>query len=107
MAEWGREDLEVVQGRDLEHTLSWVDQNGAPIVLTGRTFAARYLDGPADATGTTLTVDTAGFATGVMVIRATGATTLAWVGPGTWQLWETTGGKLNPRIVGFLTVRKW
>ena len=77
MSTRGTLDLETYQGDDFSYTLTFVDSNDAAINFGAATWAAevREKNSPVSALKTTMTVDTAAQATGIIVLSIAKAVT--------------------------------
>jgi hypothetical protein len=88
----GRLDLELVQGDDAELELTFVDDAGVAVDLSGRAWSLR-ITGPGLYVDLDSAVDTTDQATGVLVVPFAAATTAAIGRDVTWALRDTTNAR--------------
>lgn len=107
MASPGTYSPTFVQGDDWEMPLSFTDDAGDPMDLTGYSFLAQARTrAAASSTAFAFTVDTTDAATGVIVLSVANATTDD-VGPGRyeWDLqWTDPDSKVRTLMRGVITV---
>lgn len=79
------------------------DAGSNPVDLTGRTFAAQLRRSPNSSSAVDVTVDTAGAATGQLVLRIASSVTETLSGDYQWDLEQTMGGTVRTIIEGSWT----
>jgi len=84
--------------------LSFVDEAGAALNMTGRTFTSQITDKAGDAVLVTGSFDYTDVATGIIVVNMN----LGPLSPGeyVWDLWEDTGATLDPLLGGPVFISK-
>ena len=94
-------NLDIYIGADLFETLKAMDDNRAPVDLTGATFEGKLRASvDSDDVVATLVVAVVDASAGTFSLALTAATTANLAtGTGSWDLWVTVGGKTLPVVV--------
>ena len=95
----GKLDIKVSRG-DTDGIPLVIQEGGEVADLTGRTYAAQLRRSPGSSTAITITVDTAGAATGELVLRLEPAVTETLTGDYQWDLQQTMGGTVRTLLTG-------
>lgn len=77
-----------------------IQEGGSPANLIGRTYAAQIRKSKSSATAVTVTVDTAGAASGQLVLRLAAGDTDDLSGDYQWDLQQTQGGTVRTILEG-------
>jgi hypothetical protein len=98
----GRLNIKTSRGDTVGIPLT-IQEGGVAADLTGRTYAAQVRRSKASTSSVAVTVDTAGAATGELILRLTAAVTAALSGAYQWDLQQTQGGTVRTIIEGTWT----